>query len=130
MADSVRIDKWLWATRLYKTRHQATTACRLNQVAVDQQPAKPARPIKAGDLIQIEKDLMTQTVKVLKPLEKRVGAKLVHQYLEDLTPEDELARAKERREHQSANKVFRWPGEGRPTKKDRRQIEKYLDKPS
>ena len=130
MPESVRIDKWLWATRLFKTRHQATTACRLNQVTVQGNPAKPSRPIKAGDIIQIEKDLMIRTIKVLRLLEKRVGAKLVDDFLEDLTPPEEIARAQDRREQHRANKVFRWPGEGRPTKKDRRQIEKYLDPPS
>jgi ribosome-associated heat shock protein Hsp15 len=130
MAESVRIDKWLWATRLFKTRHQATTACRLNQVAVHGNPAKPSRPIKAGDTIQVEKDLMIRTIKVLGLTKKRVGAKLVDDFLEDLTPPEEIARAQERLEQHRANKVFRWPGEGRPTKKDRRQIEKYLDRPS
>jgi ribosome-associated heat shock protein Hsp15 len=130
MADSVRIDKWLWATRIYKTRHQASTACRLNQVTVDRQEAKPSRPIKVGDLIQVEKDLMTRTIKVKALLEKRVGPKRVPEFIEDLTPEDEVARAEERRDQHRANKVFRWPGDGRPTKKDRRQIEKYFNKPS
>ncbi|MEM7147748.1 MAG: RNA-binding S4 domain-containing protein [Verrucomicrobiota bacterium] len=129
MSDPVRIDKWLWATRIYKTRSQATTACRLNQINVNNQPAKPSQPVSPGDIILVEKDLITRTLKVLNTLEKRVGAKLVPQYLEDLTPEEEIARAKERRQQHRANKVFRWPGIGRPTKKDRRDIEKFLDHP-
>ncbi|MEM8954638.1 MAG: S4 domain-containing protein [Verrucomicrobiota bacterium] len=128
MPDPVRIDKWLWATRVYKTRSQATTACRLNQVLINHQPAKPSRLVSPGDIILVEKDLMTRTLKVVDTLEKRIAAKLVAQYLEDLTPQEERDRSLKRREQHRVNKVFRWPGLGRPTKKDRRDIQKYLDR--
>ena len=127
MPDTVRIDRWLWAVRIYKTRSQAGTACRLNQVRVGGQFAKPARPIAVGTTIQIEKDQMTRTVKVLTLVEKRIGAKLVPEHLDDLTPEDELERSRAAREQLRLNRVYQVRGEGRPSKKQRREIEKLLD---
>jgi ribosome-associated heat shock protein Hsp15 len=126
MPDSVRIDRWLWAVRLYKTRSQAGTACRLNQVRVEGQFAKPARPVSVGTTIQIEKDQMTRTIKVLTLAEKRIGAKLVPEHLDDLTPEDELERSRAAREQLRLNRVYQVQGEGRPSKKQRREIERFL----
>lgn len=127
MPDAVRIDRWLWAVRLYKTRSQAGNACRLNQIRIAGQFAKPARPITLGTTIQVEKDQMTRTIKVLALTEKRIGAKLVPEHLEDLTPEDELERARATREQLRLNRVYQVRGEGRPSKKQRREIEKFLD---
>jgi len=127
MPDAVRIDRWLWAVRLYKTRSQAGTACRLNQVSIGGQFAKPARPITAGTTIQIEKDLLTRTIRVLALTDKRIAAKLVPEHFEALTPQDELERARAAREQLRLNRVYEVQGEGRPSKKQRREIEKFLD---
>ena len=127
MPEAVRLDRWLWAVRLYKTRSLASSACRLNQVSVGDQYAKPARAISCGTVLQIQKDQMVRTVKVLALAEKRVGAKLGSQFLEDLTPEAELERSRAAREQLRLNRVYQVRGEGRPSKKQRREIEKFLD---
>jgi len=127
MADTVRLDRWLWAVRIFKTRSQAATACRLNQVSIGGQFAKPSRPISPGATITVEKDQMTRTIKVVALAQKRIGAKLVPDHLEDLTPADELERAAAIREQFRLNRVYQVRGEGRPSKRRRREIEKFLD---
>ena len=127
MPDAVRIDRWLWAVRLYKTRSQAGTACRRNQISIGGQFVKPARAITCGTVLQIQRDQMKRTVRVLELAEKRIGAKLVPQHLEDLTPEAELERSRTAREQLRLNRVYQVQGEGRPSKKQRREIEKFLD---
>ena len=124
--DSVRIDKWLWAVRLYKTRSQATNACKLGQVTVQGQTAKPSRAISVGETIIFERNALTRTVRVVALLEKRVGAKLVDDFMEDVTPEEEFERARREREERRRNRVVD-PGAGRPTKKKRRRIRSFLD---
>jgi ribosome-associated heat shock protein Hsp15 len=126
MADTVRLDRWLWAVRIYKTRSQAGSACRLNQVSVGGQFAKPARPISIGSILVIEKDQMTRTIRVIALTEKRIGAKLVPEHLEDLTPAEEIERSLAVREQFRLNRVYQVRGEGRPSKKQRREIEKFL----
>ena len=126
MADTVRLDRWLWAVRLYKTRSQAGTACRLNQVSVGGQFAKPARPISIGTVLVIEKDQMSRTIKVTALTEKRISPKLVPDHLEDLTPAAEIERSLAAREQFRLNRVYLVRGEGRPSKKQRREIEKFL----
>jgi ribosome-associated heat shock protein Hsp15 len=126
MPNSVRIDRWLWAVRIFKTRSLAGTACRLNQIRIDGQFAKPARPVTVGTTIQVDKDQMTRTIKVLTLAEKRIGAKLVPEHFDDLTPEDELERSRAAREQLRLNRVYQVQGEGRPSKKQRREIEKFL----
>ncbi|MGI9240272.1 MAG: RNA-binding S4 domain-containing protein [Verrucomicrobiales bacterium] len=127
MADTVRLDRWLWAVRLFKTRSQAGTACRLNQVSIDGQFAKPARQISIGSTIILEKDQMTRTIRVTGLTEKRIGAKLVPDHLEDQTPAEELERAAAAREQFRLNRVYQVRGEGRPSKRQRREIDKFLD---
>ena len=83
---SVRIDKWLWAVRIYKSRSIASDACATGKVQVNGQPAKPSRSVRTGDVITAVAGEVLRTVKVISLLEKRVGAKLVAQFLEDLTP--------------------------------------------
>jgi ribosome-associated heat shock protein Hsp15 len=119
----VRMDKWLWAVRLYKTRSQAADACRSGHVRISGQPVKPSRFVQPGDTITAVTGEMTQTVKVLAALESRVGAKLVKDYAENLTPSSEYAKP---REKPFASFGFRPKGAGRPTKKDRRNIEGLL----
>jgi ribosome-associated heat shock protein Hsp15 len=120
--NSVRIDKWLWAVRLYKTRTLAITACKGNKVTIGGEPVKPSREVKVGEIISARTSEVNRTVKVLGLLEKRVGPKLVADYLEDLTPAEEYLAAIQR----NKNPVSQRPrGSGRPTKRDRRQIEQF-----
>ncbi|MBQ4285756.1 MAG: RNA-binding S4 domain-containing protein [Bacteroidales bacterium] len=120
MADSVRVDKYIWAIRLFKTRSEATDACKGNKVKVGGQPAKPSREVKSGDTIEVRKGAVVMTYKVKAILENRVGAKLVPEYAENLTPEDELAKM-----HAPVETFFvrRDRGAGRPTKKERREMD-------
>ena len=122
--DSVRIDKFLWSIRVYKTRTDATDACKGGKVTVGGAAAKPAREVKAGDVIGIRKGPVSYTYKVLAPLEKRVGAKDVATYAENLTPQAELDKL-----HAPVETFFvrRERGAGRPTKKDRRDMEALWD---
>lgn len=122
----MRLDKWLWAVRLYKTRMQATTACRLGQVRVAGQTAKAARSLSLHEIVVIEKDNLTRTLRALALPEKRVGAKVVPENLEDLTPPEEYERARNARSEKRLNTVVD-PGVGRPTKKDRRAMGTFLD---
>ncbi|MBO4756424.1 MAG: RNA-binding S4 domain-containing protein, partial [Bacteroidales bacterium] len=120
----LRIDKYLWAIRVFKTRSEATEACKGGKVKVAGIPAKPSRAIQAGEVIQVRKGIVTYTYKVLRPLEKRVGAKLVPDYAENLTPEEEMEKLKAPVE---SFFVTRDRGAGRPTKKDRRAMEQLWD---
>ncbi len=118
---SVRMDKWLWAVRLYKTRSVAAAACASGKVQIQGQTVKPARDVRIGELITAETGDIKRTVKVVALLERRVGAKMVPQYLEDLTPASEYEKPRIR----DLNPVgLRSKGTGRPTKKERREIEK------
>ena len=120
MEKTVRIDKWLWAVRLYKTRSQATDACRAGKVKIESDPVKPSREVRKDQVISIHAGAMTKTVKVLELLEKRVGAKLVAQYMEDLTPAEEYHKLELLRDNPLAKR------KGRPTKKERREIDDWL----
>ena len=121
--DTPRIDKWLWAVRAFKTRSQATDACRAGKVKVDDQPIKPSREVKHGMIITIQQGPLKRTLKVVELLQKRVGAKLVAQYMEDLTPQEEYQKLEDIRNMPAA----RPRGAGRPTKKERRDIGEWLD---
>lgn len=120
MSDVARIDKYLWAIRVYKTRSEATEACKGNKVQVNGVAAKPSRMIKIGDMLSVRKGPVQYSFKVLKLLGNRVGAQLVPEYAENLTPESELAKA-----HAPKETFFirRDRGSGRPTKKERREID-------
>ncbi|MBP7948138.1 MAG: RNA-binding S4 domain-containing protein [Verrucomicrobiales bacterium] len=96
--ESVRLDKWLWAVRLFKTRSQATDACRLNRVQVDGREAKPSRELRTGATIAVQMEDLVRTVRVTQLLEQRVGASLVPAFLEDLTPAEAYEAARQRRQ--------------------------------
>ncbi|MBI3414617.1 MAG: RNA-binding S4 domain-containing protein [Verrucomicrobia bacterium] len=118
----VRMDKWLWAVRLFKTRSAAAAACNGGHVKIDGVAVKPARAVKVGDAISAQTGDICRSGKVLGLLEQRVGAKLVPQYFEDQTPAAELER------HTSspvAPGFHRPKGSGRPTKKERRTLERF-----
>ena len=124
-AQSVRIDKWLWGTRVYKTRSDAAEACRGSAIRHDGKIAKASAKIRIGDTIVARTKALTRTLHVVGLTEKRVGAALVPDYLDDQTPESEFEAAREKRENA---KVFSHKGTGRPTKKDRRDIQRLLRK--
>lgn len=121
--DSMRLDKWLWATRVFKTRGLATDACRAGQVKIGGQSVKPAREVRPGDVIVAWNGVFTRTVKVRALIENRVGAKLVADHLEDLTPEVERNRRAER-----SFTPIPLAGKSRPTKKERRQLEQFRER--
>jgi ribosome-associated heat shock protein Hsp15 len=122
--NEVRIDKWMWATRIFKTRTIASDACKKNRVSVGGVTVKPSRMIKTGDIISVRKPPITYSFRVLDVTEKRMGAKLVPQYLENITPPGQY-------EILEMNKISgfvdRAKGLGRPTKKDRRELEQFAD---
>lgn len=124
MADSVRIDKYLWAIRIYKTRSDATDACNGNKVRINGVPAKPSKAVKIGDMLEVHKGPAAFTYKVLQLSENRMGAQLVPDYAANLTPESELAKF-----HAPVETIVlkRDKGTGRPTKKDRRQLDGLMD---
>lgn len=120
---SVRIDKWLWAVRLFKSRSLAASACTAGHVKVDHASVKPAREVRVGDIIQARIGRVNRTIKVLALLERRIGAKLVPNHLEDLTPRKEFEKAREAAASEGV--PARPKGTGRPTKKQRRQLKPF-----
>ena len=120
MADSTRIDKFLWSIRVFKTRADATEACKGGKVTVNGQDAKPSKEVKSGDTISVRKGAIHYTYKVLLPIEKRQGAKEVDKYAQNLTPESEL---KKMNAPVETFFVKRDRGAGRPTKKERREMD-------
>ena len=95
MADSTRLDKYLWSIRVFKTRSEATDACRGGKILVNGQDAKPSREVKAGDVLQVRKGPVLYKYRVLQPIDRRQGAALVPKYAENLTPESEMAKLQE-----------------------------------
>ena len=122
--DSIRIDKWLWAVRLFKTRTQAADACKGGKVKINNQSAKASREIKVDEIIEIQLPNIKRKIKVIKVVKNRVAAKFVIDLMEDLTPKEEYERLEMM--HQ-INSEKRDRGIGRPTKKDRRIISKLKD---
>ncbi len=122
--DDIRVDKWLWAVRIFKTRSVASDACRKGRVLIDNISVKPSRTIRVGDVIQVKKPPITFSFKVLDLTEKRMGAKLVPEYMENVTSPEQY-------EVLELNKISgfidRQRGTGRPTKKERRDLEQFTD---
>ncbi len=118
----LRIDKWLWATRIFKTRCMATQACKAGKVKVNGMAVKPSREVSPNLVISVQIGPITKTLKVVSLLQNRVGAKLVSQYQEDLTPADEMENLKLK------DALFkpRPRGSGRPTKKERREMDTWI----
>ena len=122
--DSVRLDKYLWAIRAYKTRTDATDACKGGKVRLNGYDVKPSKEVRPGDVIVVRKGAVTYTYKVLDLVDKRLGAKLVPDYVENQTPQEELDKL---RAPVETFFLKRDRGTGRPTKKDRRQMENLWD---
>ncbi|MBQ8022594.1 MAG: RNA-binding S4 domain-containing protein [Bacteroidales bacterium] len=124
MADVTRLDKYLWSIRVFKTRSDATDACKGNKVKVGGVPAKPSKMIKVGEVLEIRKGIVQYVYKVKALTEHRLGAKLVPDFAENLTPQAELDKLK------APVETFflrRDRGAGRPTKKDRREMDAAWD---
>lgn len=117
-----RIDKWLWAARIFKTRSMAAAACKKGQVSIKGSQIKPSRMIKEGDVIEVRKNPVTFSFKVKQAIEKRVGAKLVPEILENVTPPEQYELLEMSK---ISGFVDRARGTGRPTKKDRRSLEEF-----
>lgn len=119
-----RIDKWLWAVRIFKTRTIAAEACKKGRVYIDNITVKPSRMIRIGDIVQVKKPPVTYSFKVIDISQKRMGAKLVPEFMENITPPEEY-------EILEMNKISgfvdRQRGTGRPTKKDRRNMEQFTE---
>ena len=124
MCVEARLDKWLWAARIFKTRTIAAEACKKGRVMMQGLPMKPARVIKEGDVIEVRKPPITYSFRVLKTIENRVGAKLVPEVLENITPPNQYELLEMSR---ISGFVNRAKGTGRPTKKDRRDLEEFID---
>ncbi len=126
MADnkSIRIDKFLWSVRVYKTRSIASDACRKGRIIINNIQVKPSRVITNDEIIIVKKPPVVYTYKVIEPIENRVSAKLVDQYVQDLTSDEEKAKLNIKTIVISG---IRDKGSGRPTKKERRLIDKLQD---
>ena len=121
---ALRIDKYTWAVRLTKTRSQASELISKGKIKINESDVKPSRDVKLGDIIQVHKNSAVFSYKVLELLEKRVGPKLVSIYIEDITPIEEVEKYNT---CQEAQRVYREMGTGRPSKKDRRSLDDFLD---
>ncbi len=120
----IRIDKFLWSVRIYKTRSIASDECRKGRIIINDVQVKPSRIVIKNEIITVKKPPVNYSFRVIEPIENRVGAKLVEQFIEDLTPEEEKLKLEL---GQSGGKVYRDKGTGRPTKKERRQIDRIKD---
>ena len=122
---NTRIDKWLWAVRIYKTRSLASEECSSGRIRINNSISKSSKNIKIGDYIQVRKGIIKYLYRVKKLAEKRMSAKLVSEYLEDVTPKEELIKLESL---QSISKHTKLNRKGRPTKKDRRKIDEFNKK--
>tara|TARA_B100000131_G_scaffold150944_2_gene146464 strand:- start:39 stop:425 length:387 start_codon:yes stop_codon:yes gene_type:complete len=120
--NTTRIDKWLWSMRIFKTRSLAVEACNKGNIKINNLKVKPSRNIKIGEIIQVRKGTIKYLYKIKDITNKRINSKLVINYLEDITPEDEIIKIKS---SQNKTFIFREKGKGRPTKKERRLMEKF-----
>ncbi len=123
LRETGRVDKWLWAVRLFKTRSLATDACRAGSVTINERPAKPSREVQPGDIVVVRQGLIRRTLKVLAVPPGRLGAQRVPAACEDRTPPEEFERARTQRVQQF---LAREKGSGRPTKRDRRLIDRLF----
>ena len=121
---AARLDKWLWAVRLFRTRSLASEACRAGNVTIRELAVKPARAVHAGEIIAVRQGIILRTLRVVAVPPSRVGAKLVAQFCDDLTPPEEFAKVREQR---LQHVLAREKGSGRPTKKDRRLLDRFFE---
>ena len=119
-----RIDKWLWAVRIYKTRSIAAEACKKGHIMVRDKAVKPSFLVRVGDIVQVKKSPITYSFKVLQCAENRVGAKLVPELMENVTPAEQYEALEMSR---ISGFIDRARGTGRPTKKERRSMDTFID---
>lgn len=119
-----RIDKWLWAARIFKTRSIAADACKNGRVTIGGVCVKPSRPLKEGEVVSVRKPPVTYSFRVLKAIQQRVGAKLLPEVYENVTTPDQYELLEMTR---ISGFVDRARGTGRPTKKERRAIDAFLE---
>lgn len=119
-----RLDKWLWAARIYKTRTLAADACKNGRISINGTLAKPSRSVKIGDEVSVKKSPITYTFRVKQAIEKRVGARLIPDVLENITAPEQYELLEMSR---ISGFVGRARGTGRPTKKDRRALDEFAD---
>ena len=124
MVEEARIDKWLWAARIFKTRSIAADACKNGRVTIGGVNIKPSHVVKAGEVVAVRKPPVTYSFRILKTIEQRVGAKLLPEIYENVTPPDQYELLEMNR---ISGFVDRARGTGRPTKKDRRAMDAFLN---
>ncbi len=124
MTEEARIDKWLWAVRIFKTRSLATEACQKGHVSIDKMPVKPSRMIRTGQIVQVKKPPIERSYKVLGISEKRISAKVAEEFVTDITPPETLKLLEMQKNMQW---ITREKGTGRPTKKERRDIDDFFN---
>ena len=122
--ETARLDKWLWAARIFKTRTIAADACKNRRVTVDGQTLKPARTVKVGEVVSVKKPPITYSFKILNAIETRVGAKLISEVYENVTDPKQYELLEMSR---ISGFIDRARGTGRPTKKDRRALDAFVD---
>ncbi|MBD5203020.1 MAG: RNA-binding S4 domain-containing protein [Barnesiella sp.] len=120
----VRVDKWLWAVRVFKTRTVATDACKKGRVMIDGVAVKPSRTVKPGDVVQVRKSPVTYSFKVLAVTQNRLGAKLVPDYMENVTPRSQLDLLDVVK---ISGFIDRRKGLGRPTKREGRELQEFTE---
>lgn len=124
MKDEIRIDKWLWSVRLFKTRTLAAEACKKGKITLANSPVKASRNIRIGEVVQIKKPPITYSFKVIAFPSSRLGAKLVSEYMENVTSPDQYEILELSK---TSGFIDREKGTGRPTKKDRRALEEFTE---
>lgn len=124
--EEARIDKWLWAARIYKTRSMAAAACKKGQISLNGAQLKPSRTVRVGDVINVKKPPITYSFKIKQTIEKRVGAKLIPDILENVTPPEQYELLEMNR---ISGFIDRARGAGRPTKKERRSLDSFTNTP-
>ena len=124
MSEQARIDKWLWAVRIYKTRSIAAEACKKGHISIGDRTAKPAHNIRVGDIINVKKAPITYSFRVLKCAESRVGAKLVPELMENITSQEQYEILEMSK---ISGFIDRQRGTGRPTKKERRDLDFFVE---
>jgi len=120
--EELRVDKYVWAVRLFKTRSLSATEIKAGNVLINEGSIKPSQSIKVGDIIKVKRNPIWRSYKVKELLKRRVGAKLVQQYIDDVTPTEEIEKLEMMKMMPGYD---RRKGEGRPTKRERRDLDKY-----
>ena len=124
MQETARIDKWLWAARIFKTRGIAVDAIKNGRVTIEGVNVKPSRMVKVGEVVSVKKPPITYSFRILKTIEQRVGAKLIPEVYENVTPQSQYELLEMSR---ISGFVDRARGTGRPTKKERRALDNFVD---